>query len=1368
MMKLPSLALAILFASLPSLTYAVEPWADAKLTVTNGLGLWLDAAKATGTEKPPVDGKLAKWFDASGKGRHLTQAVADARPVRIPAAGVAVVRFDGVDDHLRAVKQAAELEDFTVLVVGIPRSNPGPFRGPLAFNAAGKRDYESGLNIDFGPTGTPRFNVLNAEGKGFGGARNLRTGNTPFGQLAAIELFSDTKEKKVRLAVDGKNEGERPRTGGAISLDEITVGSRFYNNAPGDQHADGFVRYDVAEVLVYNRALTAEERKAVHDYLNTKYADLRTSPPPDAGGSGPPLVPVKDPPPVQVFVPGFTVRELPVDLKNINNVKYRPDGTLVAMGYNGDIWLLRDTDGDGVEDKATRFYENKNALSSPIGMDITPPGYKLGTGVFVTAKGKCLLIADTDGDDKADKEIVVAEGWKEFSVNIDVIGVAVDPKDGSVWFGRGTANYTNAYLTDKGGKAAYSLKDERGTIQRVSPDFKTREIIATGIRFPVGMRFNRHGDLFCTDQEGATWLPNGNPLDELLHIQKGRHYGFPPRHPKHLPDVIDEPSTFDYGPQHQSACGLNFNEPVKKDGPTFGPANWADDVFVTGYSRGKLYRTKLVKTAAGHVARTDLFACLNMLTVDACVTPDGGLLVACHSGGPDWGSGPTGKGKLFKISYTDRDAPQPVLAWASGPREVRVAFDRPLDPELLRDAVKGTKLTAGAHVRAGDRFESLWPGYAVVQAEKAAPRFDVPVRSVQLTPDRRTLVLATDPLAAAVHYGLTLPGLGRPPQDKMPKGTLPQHPQIDLSFDLSGCEATWTDKAGKVAWQGWLPTLDLDVARNFTAGSADHDRLWKLIKVQGELKLSAKLNLTDMLRPAVQPGSRLDYELTDQAVRLQLTASGVFALEIGSASLTKEAPQDRPDTVSNLQLLPAGPAWRSVAASVKTLGNPVVRLSWSTTEDRTPRPFALHRVFLPWADTSVKAFDVVPPKPAPELDGGSWARGRAVFFSEQASCAKCHAVHGKGETVGPDLSNLIHRDYASVLRDISQPSFAINPDHLTYTVELKDGRTLLGVVQTVGKTLRIADKNGVIVETDRDNVESMKPAAVSTMPEGIPAALGPAKMKDLLTFLLTSPVSMPRDYAGAWPKPRTVVEVNAALAGAPKAPAKVRPLRVVLVAGPKDHGPGEHDYPAWQKAWKELMATGENVQVVTAWEWPAKEEFRDADVMVFYQHGDWNAKRAADVDAYLERGGGLVFVHWAVDGRKEGAEFAKRIGLAGAGAVGFRHGELKLDFNADAKHPVLRNFDKLTLIDESYWKMLGDLKPERVLATAVEEKAPRPQVWSLERGRGRVFVSIPGHYSWTFDDPLFRVLLLRGIAWAAKEPVDRFNELAWPGAHVER
>ena len=67
---------------------------------------------------------------------------------------------------------------------------------------------------------------------------------------------------------------------------------------------------------------------------------------------------------------------------------------------------------------------------------------------------------------------------------------------------------------------------------RVSPDFKTREIVATGIRFPVGLRFNKAGDLFCTDQEGATWLPNGNPLDELLHITEGAALRLPAAAPE--------------------------------------------------------------------------------------------------------------------------------------------------------------------------------------------------------------------------------------------------------------------------------------------------------------------------------------------------------------------------------------------------------------------------------------------------------------------------------------------------------------------------------------------------------------------------------------------------------------------------------------------------------------------------------------------------------------------------------------------------------------------------------------------------------------------------------------------------------------------
>src|SRR6266566_871940 len=107
----------------------------------------------------------------------------------------------------------------------------------------------------------------------------------------------------------------------------------------------------------------------------------------------------------------------------------------------------------------------------------------------------------------------------------------------------------------------YDIHSKRGTIQKWNRSTGKLETIATGIRVPYTIAFNRNGDLFNTDQEGETWMPNGNPLDELNHIIPGRNYGFPPRHEKWLPDLVSEPSVVAFGPQHQSTCGLVFNEP---------------------------------------------------------------------------------------------------------------------------------------------------------------------------------------------------------------------------------------------------------------------------------------------------------------------------------------------------------------------------------------------------------------------------------------------------------------------------------------------------------------------------------------------------------------------------------------------------------------------------------------------------------------------------------------------------------------------------------------------------------------------------------------------------------------------------------------
>ena len=225
---------------------------------------------------------------------------------------------------------------------------------------------------------------------------------------------------------------------------------------------------------------------------------------------------------------------------------------------------------------------------------------------------------------------------------------------------------------------------------------------------------------------------------------------------------------------------------------------------------------------------------------------------------------------------------------------------------------------------------------------------------------------------------------------------------------------------------------------------------------------------------------------------------------------------------------------------------------------------------------------------------------------------------------------------------------------------------------------------------------------------------------------------------------------------------------MVLVAGPKDHDAGEHDYPAWQKVWKRLLVKAPNTKIDTAWEFPELDQIEAADVLVFYQRGRWDEERALAIDPFLARGGGLVYIHWAVDGRGGQDEFAKRIGLASlGGTIGYRHGVIDIDFSPGAKHPIARNFKRVSWTDETYWKLTGDESKLDLLGTSKEDGAPTPQFWTIERGRGRVFVSIPGHYMWTFDDPMFRTLLFRGIAWVGHRDVDRFNSLVTLDARIE-
>jgi putative heme-binding domain-containing protein len=1400
---------------------AVEPWADSRLAITNGLLLWLDVSRQNAARGAAGLPPLQSWNDApdllldgSGHHRDVAQPVLTARPRFRQEFNGAMLSFDGQDDFLASIAPGSLLTNVTVLVVAAPRTNGG-YRALFSFNATGRNDYTSGLNLDFGSVPGPALARVNSEGAGFSGEFNLLAAPQPLSRWRVFTLIAGRGADGVKLFVDGRSQTSRDRAGDSVlRADELTLGARRYSNTPDRPHVQGFFAGELTEMLLFERALADNERESVERYLDAKYGALLHG----IGGlpvreGAVPLVTVTNAPQVQIFYPGFEARALPVDINNVNNIRYRADDKLVAVGYDGRIWLLSDSDGDGLEDKVEPFWD-KQTIRAPIGAALTPPGYSRGHGVFVAAKEKVALIVDKDGDDRADEEITVAT-WTERSEQqgVDALGIAVAP-DGSVYFSLGAASFTEAYRVDKAtGQARYRTSSERGTVQRVSPDFTKRETVCTGIRFAVGMAFNRLGDLFVTDQEGATWLPNGNPFDELLHIQAGRHYGFPPRHPRHLPDVIDEPSLFDYTPQHQSTCGLTFNEPIKTllarsdgtrsaregaAGRSFGPTNWAGDAIVSGYSRGKLWRTKLVKTAAGYVAQTHLLATLQALTVDACVSPAGDLIVATHSGQPDWGSGPNGKGKLWRIRYHDPQAPQPVAAWNSNPTEVKIAFDKPLDPASLKDLAKAARIESGRFVSAGDRFETIRPGYQVVYDQLAAPRYSHEVLSSQLSPDHRTLTLVTRPRAAAVNYAVTFPavaadgspGIASSADSAVDEDRPHSHKrnEIDLLTDLTGVEARWESSDGQESWAGWLPHVDLQAAGAFTGGSAEHEQFFRLLTKPGLLTVRGQMNLFEMLQPAIQPGAVLDYERPPEEVTVSFEASAPFTALIGEQSASSSQISGSEHRLLQTFHGP-GSRWQPFQLRLSSGRDTALTVSWSTASDPRPRPFPLRRFLVPWAQPPDLSLPPPGERRIPEIAGGRWLRGKAQFFGDKLACGKCHAIRGEGSHVGPDLSNLVYRDYASVRKDIEFPNAAINPDHVASILELANGETLTGIIQREADgVLAVVDGTAVTRQLPRIGLKSVKPSTVSLMPEGLWAGVTDEERRDLMSFLLTTPLEpwpVPPEVQGhAAPAARRRAEFETSLASTfasrtpltgaagtnrngPTPEGGPAAMKIVLCAAAKDAGhgaPGFHDYPLWRERWSKLLSLAEGVKVETADRWPDAEQWKTADVVAFYHDNPaWSGDKAAELDVFLTRGGGLVFLHWSMNASRDVQALAARLGRAWGPGARFRHGPEELRFQP---HEITAGFEHAKLVDESYWNLTGNFEDSSVLATGMEEGEPQPQVWARTQGRGRVFVCIPGHFTWTFDDPLYRVLLLRGLCWAAHQPVDRLVELSTVGARL--
>ena len=114
----------------------------------------------------------------------------------------------------------------------------------------------------------------------------------------------------------------------------------------------------------------------------------------------------------------------------------------------------------------------------------------------------------------------------------------------------------------------------------------------------------------------------------------------------------------------------------------------------------------------------------------------------------------------------------------------------------------------------------------------------------------------------------------------------------------------------------------------------------------------------------------------------------------------------------------------------------------------------------------------------------------------------------------------------------------------------------------------------------------------------------------------------------------------------------------------------------------------------------------------------------------------------------------------------------------NTEHPAFVGLPKsVRFNDESYWNLLTRDKVEVIAALAPKslesdvsfsevlkaEDARSHAFWTYQSGKGRVFGTTTGHYTYTYYDPMYRLLLMRGMAWTLNEDPAPFMPLVFHG-----
>ncbi|MEO5891323.1 MAG: PVC-type heme-binding CxxCH protein [Ferruginibacter sp.] len=163
---------------------------------------------------------------------------------------------------------------------------------------------------------------------------------------------------------------------------------------------------------------------------------------------------------------------------------------------NDKLLILEDTDGDGRADKETVFADH---LQLPLGFEFAPEGVYLSQGT------NFVLLKDTNGDDKADTKEILLSGFDDHDTHHAHHAYTTDPS-GAIYMGQGVF-LVNDIETSYG-----PVRGTNGGFFRYDINRRKLDRIAQlSIPNPWGIAFDEWGQVFYAETSGpdVSWMMPG-------------------------------------------------------------------------------------------------------------------------------------------------------------------------------------------------------------------------------------------------------------------------------------------------------------------------------------------------------------------------------------------------------------------------------------------------------------------------------------------------------------------------------------------------------------------------------------------------------------------------------------------------------------------------------------------------------------------------------------------------------------------------------------------------------------------------------------------------------------------------------------------